>query len=180
MLSINNQRDLLYCRWLVFLQRKRASPSLWGAPGRIEPWRGCWAVDQNSSPWDKPSHRSRRVGGGAPGSLSLLQSALASLCPARRVKKSSSGVDRSSTRVFAFPWCGGPVESKQGRKPAAGTAIPVSGNGKAQRYTDLFPFWRHRTAFFLHPQASLAQFPIAPSQDRKELETRKPCRGSTL
>ena len=29
-----------------------------------------------------------------------------------------SRVDRSSTRVFAFPWCGGAVVSKQGRKPA--------------------------------------------------------------
>lgn len=27
-------------------------------------------------------------------------------------------VDRSSTRVFVFPGCGGPVESKQGQKPA--------------------------------------------------------------
>ena len=92
-----------------FIQAKNAKPKpVKGAPGRIEPWRGCGARGLNFSPLENSTEPPPPGLPSGPEPLGPLQWALVLLCPAKPGSKNRN----------AFSWRRGPAASNQGQKPA--------------------------------------------------------------
>jgi len=101
---------------ICFPSNKEGKPKpVKGAPERIDPWRGCWAGDQNSSPRKEPTRRSRRVGAAI---WAPFQRCTGIALPGAPGQKAEFARRSLIYALFAFSWRGGPVERNQGRTPA--------------------------------------------------------------